>query len=212
MRKILLTLSGLSLCAVVTLYAAASYPTAVKSFTTKASGETVQAAHINDLQDEVTAIETGLLGTLTHDVKVTTGKYFFSNGKATGDGIWTTPTYAGGDFTASAGTWTVDSGDRATFTYTLFGKTMCVAFIISGTDVSAAPTTLSVLIPASQTASETMRTLIQVSDAGTPGTGVARVSGSGTTIDFFKNTSATAWTATAGDNTDIFGQIMFRVN
>lgn len=46
---------------VVTLHAAASYPTAIKSFTTKASGDTVQAAHINDLQDEVTAIETNLL-------------------------------------------------------------------------------------------------------------------------------------------------------
>lgn len=39
----------------------ASYPTAVKSFTTKANGNTIQPAHINDLQDEVNAIEAGLL-------------------------------------------------------------------------------------------------------------------------------------------------------
>lgn len=41
---------------------AASFPTAVKSFTTKADGvDIAQAAHINDIQDEVTAIEQGLL-------------------------------------------------------------------------------------------------------------------------------------------------------
>jgi hypothetical protein len=40
----------------------ASYPTAVKTFTTKNAGDTIQPAHINDLQDEVVAIEQGLLG------------------------------------------------------------------------------------------------------------------------------------------------------
>lgn len=41
---------------------AASYPTSIKSFTTKNTGDAIQAAHINDLQDEVAAIEQGLLG------------------------------------------------------------------------------------------------------------------------------------------------------
>lgn len=42
---------------------AASYPGAVKTFTTKndGAGNKIQASHINDLQDEVTAIEDGLL-------------------------------------------------------------------------------------------------------------------------------------------------------
>jgi hypothetical protein len=41
---------------------AASFPTAIKSFTTKVDGvDDVQAAHINDLQDEVVAVETVLL-------------------------------------------------------------------------------------------------------------------------------------------------------
>jgi hypothetical protein len=39
----------------------ASYPGAVKSFTNKSAGDTVQPAHVDDLQDEVTAIETDLL-------------------------------------------------------------------------------------------------------------------------------------------------------
>ena len=39
----------------------ASYPTSSKSFTTKNTGDTIQPAHVNDAQDEITAIETNLL-------------------------------------------------------------------------------------------------------------------------------------------------------
>ena len=38
-----------------------SYPGAVKAFTSRNSGDVIQPAHVNDLQDEVAAIETGLL-------------------------------------------------------------------------------------------------------------------------------------------------------
>lgn len=40
----------------------ASFPTGVKSFTTKLAGDTVQASHANDMQDEITAIETAMVG------------------------------------------------------------------------------------------------------------------------------------------------------
>lgn len=43
----------------------ASYPGAIKTFTTKNTGDTIQASHVGDLQDEVTAIETALLGNST---------------------------------------------------------------------------------------------------------------------------------------------------
>jgi hypothetical protein len=39
----------------------ASYPSSIKSFTTKNAGDTIQPAHINDIQDEVVAVETDLL-------------------------------------------------------------------------------------------------------------------------------------------------------
>lgn len=39
----------------------ATYPGAVKTFTSKSNGDTIQATHVTDLQDEVTAIEDGLL-------------------------------------------------------------------------------------------------------------------------------------------------------
>lgn len=39
----------------------ASYPGSAKVFTARSAGQTIASAHINDLQDEVNAIETGLL-------------------------------------------------------------------------------------------------------------------------------------------------------
>ena len=39
----------------------ASYPTTSKSFTTKNTSDTIQADHVNDLQLEVTAVETDLV-------------------------------------------------------------------------------------------------------------------------------------------------------
>ena len=38
-----------------------SYPDSVKTFTSKTSGQNIDPAHVNDLQDEVNAIEAGLL-------------------------------------------------------------------------------------------------------------------------------------------------------
>lgn len=39
----------------------ASFPTSVKTFATRTSGQTIDPAHVNDLQDEVNAIEAGYL-------------------------------------------------------------------------------------------------------------------------------------------------------
>jgi hypothetical protein len=44
----------------------ASYPNSVKIFTTKTTGQTILASHINEPQDEITAIEQGLLQGLQH--------------------------------------------------------------------------------------------------------------------------------------------------
>jgi hypothetical protein len=40
---------------------AASYPGAVKTFASRSAGQTIEPSHVNDLQDEVNAIEDGLL-------------------------------------------------------------------------------------------------------------------------------------------------------
>lgn len=52
----------------------ASFPTSVKSFTSRVAGDTIQPAHVNDLQDEVTAIETNILSS---GLTLTSGKIAF---------------------------------------------------------------------------------------------------------------------------------------
>jgi hypothetical protein len=49
----------------------ASYPSTIKSFTTKAAADTIQASHINDLQDEIVAIETDLVNVFSHSLSNT---------------------------------------------------------------------------------------------------------------------------------------------
>src|SRR5512139_2534609 len=39
----------------------ASYPSAVKSFSAKTAGQTIDPGHVNDIQDEVTAVESALV-------------------------------------------------------------------------------------------------------------------------------------------------------
>jgi hypothetical protein len=48
----------------------ASYPGSAKTFISRNAGDVIQPAHVNDLQDEVNAIETALLGTLAHNVTI----------------------------------------------------------------------------------------------------------------------------------------------
>lgn len=53
----------------VSLWAAASYPSAVKSFPVRADGQTIVASWFNEIHDEVVAIENGLISGLGHTVK-----------------------------------------------------------------------------------------------------------------------------------------------
>jgi hypothetical protein len=70
---------------------AASYPTTVKTFTTRTNlTDKVDAAHVNDLQEEVAAIEAALLTTgITHAVthKRSGTQQTFQNGSGTEIGV-----------------------------------------------------------------------------------------------------------------------------
>lgn len=127
-------------------------------------------------------------------------------------GEWITPAYSGSNFTASTGTWTVDSGDVTTYAYTLVGKTMTVMFVINTTDVSAAPAQLLIAIPGGFTAAKATRTPTNVIDAGAAAAvGFAIVQAGGTTINCVSNAAGGGWTTTALDNTHVFGQIVFEI-
>lgn len=60
----------------------ASYPTATFAPSAKSNGQTIDASHVNDLQDEVTAVESALRGTITHSLNVS-GNSTLTNLQAT---------------------------------------------------------------------------------------------------------------------------------
>jgi hypothetical protein len=75
---------------------AASYPSAIKSFTTRIAGDTIQPAHINDLQDEVAAIETDIF---TNGLTLTSGQIDFPATQVPSAGANTLDDYEEGTFT-----------------------------------------------------------------------------------------------------------------
>jgi hypothetical protein len=125
-------------------------------------------------------------------------------------GAWITPTFAAGDYTASAGNWTVDSGDVTTFKYRLSGRELSILFRIETTDVSTTPSTLNRVIPGSFTATSTVLGILYYEDAGGAGAaGNVAVLASGTTLLFGKFSGT--WSATSSDNTRVIGQVSIEV-
>jgi hypothetical protein len=162
----------------------ASYPGSVWSPTTKSTNDVIQPAHINDPQNEVVAVETDLL-------------------KA-----WTTEAFNANHYTASAGTWTVDSGDT-TLAYHKIGRRMTVTFEVNTSDVSTTPLTLNITIPGGFTAAKTTRNPILVANnGGAFQLGLAEVAANTTTIKcYFSPNLVTNWAADAADTTYVRGQI-----
>ena len=58
----------------------ASYPTSVKSFSSKLSGDLIALSHMTDLQDEVVAVETALLGTRAGPLSLAEGRLTLTSG------------------------------------------------------------------------------------------------------------------------------------
>ena len=148
-------------------------------------------------------------GTLSSTGSVTT------DGNATGIGIWTTPTFAAGNFTASGSmTWTVPSA--ATYEYMIIGKTMWIIWKLASTTIAGTPsTTLSIAIPASKTAAKGVRGSFTYQHVGGLGNVVAgcEVAASASTISLYVDLSygASNWTASAG-NFYAYGTIVFEIS
>lgn len=121
-------------------------------------------------------------------------------------GAWITPTYAGTDWTASAGTWTVDPGDIIADKYFLSGRTLYFQTTVAATSVSVTPATLSRNAYGFSAAIRTDGSLY-ASDAGGANAGATWIiSASGSVLSFAKFTGN--WTA-AANNTVIVAQGFF---
>lgn len=128
-------------------------------------------------------------------------------------GAWITPTYSAGNFTGSGSmTWTVASGDVATYAYNIIGKMMTVIFALETTSVTGTPGTyLQIAIPASKTATkQTANACGVVIDNNTRKTGIMDVLANGTIIRVYLTDTAN-W-ASSTDLTYVIGQITFEIN
>jgi len=137
---------------------------------------------------------------------------YYERTRSTALGEWIAVSYSSGNFTASAGSWTVDSGDVVRNRYTLIGKTMIWTVALKETDVSSTPVELRIAIPGSNTANaEAGCRAYYAQDAGTVVTDVrASVAASGTYVSLIRDSVAN-WTTTSGDNTWVYFTITFEV-
>jgi hypothetical protein len=96
------------------------------------------------LNDAETVASGGVFITRTGSV-LTQADYYEKN-RTTPMGHWIDVPYNAANFTASTGTWTVESGDLYVYSYCLIGKTCIVSLFVNATSVSASAA-LYVAIP-----------------------------------------------------------------
>src|SRR5687767_2599647 len=88
----------------------ASYPTGVFSPAAKSGGQTIQAAHVNDLDGEVVAVESALLNGIAHAVVISTGGLTLSTGSFNAAGPSSLATLQVNGTSTFAGKVTLSSG------------------------------------------------------------------------------------------------------
>lgn len=109
-------------------------------------------------------------------------------------GAWITRTFAAGNYAANgAMTWVVASA--TTDRYLLIGRTLLLAFVVTGTVGGTLNTTLTIALPASLNAAATASFAIVTTPAGTQQAGLAFVAG-GTVVNCTQAMSGAGnWTA-----------------
>ena len=159
----------------------------------------------------ITATSLATTGAISAGTTVTATTGVLERGRSVAMGIWTTVTYAAGNFTASAGTWTVDAADQTTFKYMLIGKTLFVNFVIANTDVSDAGVSLRITLPGGFTAAHRIRTPIRIVDAGVAAIAYALVTEGTTYIECFATAAGGGFGITAADDTNVAGCLAIEV-
>lgn len=121
-----------------------------------------------------------------------------------------TPTFAAGDFTASAGNWTLTAPDVTTHAYSQVNKTLTVWLVVATTTVSTTPDYLRSAIPGGFTATKGAGSYAQIDDNAVAMAGVAAVDAAGTTIDYDIASGATF--AAATNTTGVTATLTFEVD
>jgi hypothetical protein len=176
-------------------------------FANQAAGSAAANRLINNVTGTISIVAGG---SVTYEYDVTTARWRVVDHKQGGR---IQMAYAGGNFTAASGTWTVDAGDQAEYGYLLdaVNKQMTVTFNVATTSVSATPISLNAVIPGGFTspAQQDLATYF-LSEGGTYALGLFVRIAAGTTMQFFKNALAN-W-ATATNTTSVAGRFTFEVS
>lgn len=150
-----------------------------------------------------------------------TAEYVYDSGTARWrlvfheQGAWITPTYAAGNYTGVAGTWTVDAGDVRQQRYRLSGRSLTVSWALTTTSVTAATTTLQIGnggYGSFTAAGSQFLNVILYDDNGVGLTPTYGQIGSVSTTTNISVTKLTGTFAASANNTQTFGQITFEVN
>lgn len=128
-------------------------------------------------------------------------------------GAWITPTFAGGDFTASGSmTWTVESGDISNFSYQQRGNTLTITLYVDTTTVGGTVSNqLRVAIHGGFAgAKASLNQVLYYSDNGTTGVGFVDVADAGTVLRLLKSGGGN-WTL-ATNNTSVYTTVTIEID
>ncbi len=126
-------------------------------------------------------------------------------------GKFYTPAFSSSDFTASGSmTWTVESGDVGTYTYTIIGKMMTVMFYIVSSSVGGTlDTALRITVPAGKTIAKTAFNMMGMFNNNVEEVGRIRAEATRQYVELFR-VPVSNWSA-ATNTTYVFGQISFEI-
>jgi hypothetical protein len=134
-----------------------------------------------------------------------------SYGRSVAEGEWQAVAFSAGNYTASAGTWTVAAGDVVTHRYMLIGKTMWLSFAFQTTDVSNAGVTLRLTLPGGATAAATTYSAIRAIDNGAAEVSSVAVAPVGQTYLEMYATAAAGTFAIAAGTTTVSGMAVIEI-
>jgi hypothetical protein len=148
-------------------------------------------------------------GAFSEFVAAETG--YYERGRFSALSVWTPITFAAGNFTGNAAAWTVVLANQVSFCQKRQGTSVTVNFSIQNTNVTAGSSQLRIAVPTTLVAGGRFTNAVaRAVDAGTvvPARVVIDASVSATLLLILKS-DGTNWTATAGNDTLVEGQIEY---
>jgi hypothetical protein len=175
--------------------------------TNSSGGQLFLAPYVDDYS---TLVNTGLRVDRSGSILVAAD--ILEKGRPNPIGHWTAIGYSGANFTASAGSWTVDAGDQTAYAYMLAGRTLWLAFVLNSTSVTGTPTELRIALPSGSTAALNSGQPFSYMDGTSSGTGVAATGINDPFVRLRKDVLATGTWPNATNTASLNGVVAIPIN